>query len=402
MKAPALRQTAAQAVVLVSFLIAAVLASVVPVCAQVLAPPQALERLFLERPVRAEWFAPSFLAQVSAAQVEQVVAQLLAALGPFERVEPEGADFLVVLERGVVPAKVALDAQGRFTGLLFQAPRTRASDLDSAVAAFRELPGRVSVVVLEDTRIRAAIEPDAPLAVGSAFKLAVLAALKEEVAAGRRSWDEVVQLRPEWKSLPSGILQQWPDGAPLTLHTLAALMISLSDNTAADALVHLVGREAVEVRAPRNRPFLTTREAFILKGPGNEALLDRYRQADEAGRRAMLGELAGLPLPPAEAFGAEPRALDVEWFFSGRELCELMEEVRDLPLMAINPGLARPDEWASVAFKGGSEPGVLNLTTALVARDGRRLCVAATWNADQALDETRFYALYSGLLDALR
>lgn len=396
------RQSAGWAAVLVSVLAAAVLAVAVPVMAEPVTPEQALERLFRERPVQAEWFAPSFLARVSAAQVEQVVAQLVAALGAFERVEPEGADWLVVLERGVVPTKVVLDAQGRFAGLLFQAPRARASDLDSAVAGFRELPGRVGVVVVEDGRLRAALEPDEPLAVGSAFKLAVLAALKEEVAAGRRSWDEVVLVRPEWKSLPSGILQQWPDGSPLTLHTLAALMISLSDNTAADALAHLVGREAVEAQAPRNRPFLTTREAFILKGPGNETLLEQYRRADEAGRRAILGELAALPLPPAGAFGAEPRALEVEWFFSGRELCALMEEVRDLPLMGINPGLARPDDWAAVAFKGGSEPGVLNLTTALVAKDGRRLCVAGTWNADRALDEARFFALYSGLLDALR
>lgn len=395
------RQAAARAIVL-SFVVAIVWGFAMSASAQPVTPEQALERLFRERPVRAEWFAPSFLAQIPAARVEQIVEQVVAALGPFERVDKEGADYLVVLQRGVVPTKVVLDAQGRFLGLLFQPPRTRSSDLDAALAAFRQLPGRVSVVVVENGRTRAAIASDEPLAVGSAFKLAVLAALKQQVDSGRRRWDEVVVLRPEWKSLPSGILQQWPTGSPVTLYTLAALMISVSDNTAADGLIHLVGRGAVEARAPRNRPFLTTREAFILKAPGNEARLERYRKADERSRRALLAELAGLPLPPAEAFSAEPRALDVEWFFTARELCALMDEVRDLPLMSINPGLAKPDEWVSVAFKGGSEPGVLNLTTGLVARDGRRLCVAATWNADQALDEMRFYSLYSGLLDTLR
>ena len=401
MKVSPRRRTAVGAVV-VAFVVAILLGATMSAVAQPVTPEQALERLFRERPVRAEWFAPSFLAQVPAAQVEQIVAQLVAALGPFERIDKEGDDFLVVLQRGVVPTKVVLDAQGRFVGLLFQPPRARLANLDAALAAFRELPGRISVVVVEDGRVRAAIAPDEPLAVGSAFKLAVLAALKDEVASGRRRWDEVVTLRPEWQSLPSGILQQWPAGSLLTLHTLAALMISLSDNTATDALIHVLGREAVEEHTSRNRPLLTTREAFLLKAPGNEALLERYRNVDEKGRRSILAELASLPLPPAEAFGAEPRALDVEWFFTGKELCELMDRVRDLPLMGINPGLARPGDWAAVAFKGGSEPGVLNLTTGLVAKDGRRLCVAATWNADQAVDEARFYSLYSGLLDALR
>lgn len=368
-------------------------------------PEQALERLFRTRPVQADWFAPSFLAQVSAAQVEAIVDQLVSALGPLERVERAESGYRVVLARGIVPTLAALDDRGRFTTLFFQPPQARpagADPLDAAVATFRELPGRVSLVVLEDGRLRQSIAPDQPLAVGSAFKLAVLAALADQVRGGRHRWDEVVTLRPEWKSLPSGILQGWPDGAPVTLYTLAALMISLSDNTAADALLHLVGREAVEALAPRNRPFLSTREAFVLKAPDNADLLQRYRAGDEAARRGLLPRLAARPLPAAEALAGGPHAPDVEWFFTGEELCGLMEQVRDLPLMGINPGLARPGDWASVAFKGGSEPGVLNLTTALTARDGRRLCVSATWNDDRPLDETRFFSLYSVLLDALK
>jgi hypothetical protein len=57
----------------------------------------------------------------------------------------------------------------------------------------------------------------------------------------------------------------------------------------------------------------------------------------------------------------------VEWFFSTRELCALMAEVRGQPLMQVNPGVANPEDWETISFKGGSEPGVLNLTTALTA-----------------------------------
>lgn len=105
------------------------------------------------------------------------------------------------------------------------------------------------------------------------------------------------------------------------------------------------------------RPFLTTREAFVLKG--DEELLELYRQAGEEGRRALLSQLASEPLPSPEILASGPRALDVEWFITATELCGLMEQVQDLPLMSINPGVAHPQDWSRVTFKGGSEPGVI-------------------------------------------
>ncbi|MGQ0568393.1 MAG: serine hydrolase [Armatimonadota bacterium] len=244
-------------------------------------PRAVLERLFTADRIRAEWFASSFLAAFPASGVEQIVADLKRTHGPFQRVEEDAGAYLVVLERAVVPTRITLDAEGRIVGLLFQTPRARVTNVEQAVQALRALPGRVGLVVLADGQEQAALNPDVPLAVGSAFKLAVLAALREQIASGQRSWREVVELRPEWKSLPSGILQNWPDGSFLSVQTLASLMISQSDNTATDTLIHLVGRGAVEAAAPpRNRPFLTTREAFLPAGSGPAAVasVTRWRR----------------------------------------------------------------------------------------------------------------------------
>ena len=182
-------------------------------------------------------------------------------------------------------------------------------------------------------------------------------------------------------------------------------MISQSDNTATDVLIHLVGRGAVEAIAPpRNRPFLTTREAFILKSPRNQDLLSRYRAGNEAARRELMREIQNRPLPTPEDFGSAGRgvlALDVEWFFSTRELCALMARVADLPLMGIDPGVASRRDWVRIAFKGGSEPGVLNLTTLVEARNQRTVCVSATWNNDAPLDG-RLDGLYGAILNMLR
>jgi hypothetical protein len=47
-----------------------------------------------------------------------------------------------------------------------------------------------------------------------------------------------------------------------------------------------------------------------------------------------------------------------------------------LDVMQINPGVASKTDWASVAFKGASEIGVLSLTTALTGKDGYSCCVS--------------------------
>jgi beta-lactamase class A len=363
-------------------------------------PAQRLESLFTAE-LEAEWFAPAFLQQIPFSQIQPLIGQLRQTLGPLQRVEAVADGYRLTFAEGTVPAQIRLDEQGQIVGLFFGPPELAVS-LAEAVAAIEAFPGEASLLVLAGDEVLAAVAADQPLAVGSAFKLAVLAAVQRAITADRLQWDTVVQLQREWRSLPSGLLQDWPPGSALTVETLATLMISLSDNTATDALIAVVGRDAVEALSLRNRPFLTTREFFALKNPANSDALAAFRNGDLAAQRQVLVDLAIAPLPPASLFDGDPVALDVEWFFSTRELCALMTEARDQPLMQVNPGVANPEDWETISFKGGSEPGVLNLTTALTDPDGRTYCVSATWNdPTQRLDETALSLLYSGLLQTL-
>lgn len=264
---------------------------------------------------------------------------------------------------------------------------------------FDALPGETSVLVLRDNEIVVSLNAEKPLAIASAFKLQVLVELQRQIEAGQHSWGEVVALKPEWKSIPSGILQDWPDQAPFTLQTLASLMISISDNTAADALIQVVGRDILATASPRNQPFLTTQEVFTLKSPENQDLLETYRQSTSL--QELLPTLQNTPLPTVELVDSQPLAPDIEWFFSTQELCQLITEVADLPLMQINTGIINADNWQQVAFKGGAEPGVLNLTTALKDDAGINYCVSATWNDQQPLEEYRFFNLFSDTLQSL-
>lgn len=366
-------------------------------------PEEVFEKLFTSPSVQPEWFAPEMLAQFSPAQFDAIVEQYVGILGAYESAAGEIPSFRLTFEHGHVNAQLVLNAAGQIAGIWFGPPEPKVEGLDEAAAGFHQLPGEVSFLVISDDGILASINPDVPLAVGSTFKLAVVAALKDQIAAGLRSWDDVVRLEAQDISMPSGILQDWPVGTSLTIESLASLMISISDNTATDTLLRLVGRETVEMYAPRNQPFLTTREAFTLKSSVNADLLDAYRQGDAASRRALLNVLSARPLPTLAQFGVEPMAIDVEWFFTVNELASLIAHVHDLPFMSINPGAATPSDWQHVAFKGGSEPGVLNLTTLVKGDSGTTYIVSATWNNDKhPLDEDRFFGLYSALLSAIR
>lgn len=396
------------AMVVAGMLLLSLSPSSAPVRAQAeppLTPQAALERLFTAPQIERGWFAPAFLAQISEAQVATIISQLRDSLGAYQGVVVEGNGFAVNFERGIVPATISLDNQGRIDGLFFRPPRARdaAAGLADAVQTIHGLPGTVSLLVLRDGQEQVAVNPEQPLAVGSAFKLAILQALRRQVERGDRSWADVVSLDPAQKSLPSGLLQDWPDGAPLTLHTLASLMISRSDNTATDVLLHLVGRENVEALVPeRNHPYFSTRELFILKTPANADLLARFRAGSEAEQRAVVAETATRPLPKVEDYPTTVTALDVEWLFTTRELCALMATVQDLPLMAINPGVALRSDWAHVAYKGGSEPGVLNMTTWLQRADGARFCVAVTWNNSEPVSTEALTLPLGTLLAALK
>jgi hypothetical protein len=90
-----------------------------------------------------------------------------------------------------------------------------------------------------------------------------------------------------------------------------------------------------------------------------------------------------------------------EWYVPAERLCELIEAVAGLPPMQINPGVAARADWQDIAFKGGSEIGVLNLTTRVTGKDGTRYCVVASWNDTKAIDETRATGAYASLLAAL-
>ena len=85
------------------------------------------------------------------------------------------------------------------------------------------------------------LNADLAFPAASTIKAAILVALYREVDAGRLSLDAEVAVAPAAKVPGSGVLTWMRDGLRLPVADLAYLMIAVSDNTASNLLLDLVG-----------------------------------------------------------------------------------------------------------------------------------------------------------------
>ncbi|HMO76339.1 MAG TPA: serine hydrolase [Sphingopyxis sp.] len=378
----------------------------------------------------ADYFDPAFQAAISEAQFEAMNAGILAQYG-----RPLGVENLrstngrsgtldLRFEKGV--ASVALDvgtaADERVAGLRLTGFVMADDSFDKVAAEFAALPGRTGFLVaaLDGREIRplAAAHADTQFAVGSTFKLYILDELAAQVAAKKRKWSDVVPL--SHASFSSAGTANWPKDMPVTLQTLANWMISVSDNGATDTLIHLLGREKIEARMKsaghsdpsRNIPFLTTVEAFALKGDNFAEERAAFIGADDKAQRRVIDDNeAKLILSNVDgvSFSGAPRFIDdLEWFASPNDIARLMIDLRArgsetaLSAMAINNGVGpgAAAGWRWLGYKGGSELGVMSMSLLGERKsDGRWFVVTASWNnSDAGLDTAAFVGLVTRML----
>jgi beta-lactamase class A len=359
-------------------------------------------RLFSDGPSQVA-YTTQFQHAVPLETMMQILEQIQGQVGTFVAVEGSQNPYTLYFSEGTVTAYISLDTQGRMAGLQFTEIIPSKITLKDAVSRIVEMEGPSSILIQKNGKSLISHLIHTPLAVGSTFKLAVLAALDDAIQKGELSWNHVVTVQQQWKSLPTGILQDWPEGTHITLETLATLMISLSDNTATDALIKIVGKPSIEKYLSHSLPMLTTGEAFRLKNPTNEKMLTAYRKASQEKRIQILDQLTTLPLPDASLFTSDPVALDVEWFMTTAEIGDLLKQLAPLNLMTINPGVATDPHWQRVVYKGGSEPGVLQLSTLLIDSEGNQYIVSITVNNEEGpIDETTFVSAYQTILHQLK
>ncbi|HUR50316.1 MAG TPA: serine hydrolase [Acidimicrobiales bacterium] len=353
-------------------------------------------------------FAAAFLEAVPADKLNPILVQV-GAEGPFdvETVEPNGPTALSVTLKGPrhgVAISIAVEPEPPhlITGLFFKPVerRVQSANFDELVAALRKAAPEVTFLAADvvDGQCRTvhAVDPDKALALGSAFKLYVLGAVAQAVIQGDLTWEQMVPVRDDQLVHTSQRFGAQTTRRQGSVEELAQAMIEVSDNTATDVLLELVGRHAVEAAQARmgmsapaaNVPFLSTREMTLLKWGRPPLAAEFLAQGDAAARRRFLDErLSGRPAREQDVdFTPHPNHIEaIEWFASASDLCRAHLALADLarrpvlaPLAQIlgtNPGLPFEPQPKHVSFKGGSEPGVLAGSWLIAGPDDERVMI---------------------------
>ncbi|MEO7731871.1 MAG: hypothetical protein ABIY55_12920, partial [Kofleriaceae bacterium] len=157
-------------------------------------------------------------------------------------------------------------------------------------------------------------------------------------------------------------------------------------------------------------------ELFALK-LGAPADLESYVKLPEAKRREHLDKTLAGKTPKLDVAGTwkTARVVDkLDWFASGEDLCRAMgtlwtraQNPKAAPLLGIlakNPGLPLDATlWPYIGFKGGAEPGVINMTYLLKRNDDQWFVVTLGFNAAEGgtLEDDKIFALAVAVIDLL-
>lgn len=197
------------------------------------------------------------------------------------------------------------------------------------------------------------VAADEVVTAASTIKVPVLAAALGEVEAGRLDLAQPCAV-PARRTGGSGVLQALPSVRTLTLADLLTLMIIVSDNTAANAVIDLIGMERVnQFCAGAGLRETVLRRTMMDAGAARLGLENTTTARDQA---TLLDAIAwrGLLPAPLRAFALD--ALERQQFNGG------------LPALL-------PDE-AVVAHKTGELPGIRHDVGVVTGANGRQAVVA--------------------------
>jgi hypothetical protein len=271
------------------------------------------------------------------------------------------------------------------------------------------------------------VNPTTSLAIGSTFKLWVLLAVHDKLAAskGKLTWDTTLPIRDEAKSLPSGTMQNDPAGTtphPARVRDPDDLGVRQHRDRSPDRLRRrrwgrgrAQGRQARHARG--QHPVPADPRAVRAQAGGDRRRAGRLPQGQRQGQARVPGRgSASGPIDLETAvkdWGKTPRALDLEWFADARDLCNVMATLGArgkldpaselLTILGKNVGVeVDRAKWRYVGFKGGSEPGVMNLTWLAQRADGTWFVIVIAVNDDgKALDEGLVANAATGVLTIL-
>jgi beta-lactamase class A len=225
--------------------------------------------------------------------------------------------------------------------------------------------GIAGVALAHDGAIVADWNGDRLFRAASTIKIAVMIEIFRQVEAGAIARDQIVPLRDSDRVMGSGVLLGLHTGLNLTVDDLLYLMISISDNSATNMLVDLVGLDAI------NR---TLAELGIIQSQMRRRMLGRTPGEGEPENWIIPRDFAVMVAAIVNDTAASPA--------SCAAMRDLLATQQNLDRIARH--LPEGTRWGS---KTGSLPGVVNDAGFVTTDRGTIVIAVYTEGLDEAAGE---------------
>ncbi|MFC4873021.1 serine hydrolase [Negadavirga shengliensis] len=178
-----------------------------------------------------------------------------------------------------------------YTLLFLQASFCQTSAQENIKAYLNHLPPHIEIsctVQRGDGTVLFSHQAEKQVPSASIIKVPILFYLMEAVGRGEVDLDEIRELQEEDKAEGSGQLQLFPAGSRFTLRYLAEEMIRISDNTATNILINILGMENIQQWLKGQGFHATQLNRLMMDFEAIEAGRQNYTSAKEINRLFLM------------------------------------------------------------------------------------------------------------------
>jgi hypothetical protein len=333
-------------------------------------------------------FDEIFIAGASRKEIWEFFSEKTFLYGECKKVRGLGGnEYLFEYSEAQLPITIQWSVRGKITNIDFGSPKFPNDSWKKIEKFAKRIFPELSLHVSKDGKSTLLdIAGEEKRNISRSVNLHLLRALQRE----KVSPDKIVTLSGEKKLASFGTLAEWPDGALLTVDSLRNFMMLDLDATAADHLISLIGKSAVQQTGQLRPPFFTYREYALLmrerKLPTDPRELEK--------RAETMNQVTRGTIPyPKERYDLVHQ---VGWFGSTKHLCESAYALKDhAPAYSAQASREFGRVFSGVVDRAmvyqPRDPGVSQNTILVRQKDSQEwFCVSTTVNRPSPISENHF------------
>ncbi|SMC89593.1 serine hydrolase [Sporomusa malonica] len=169
-------------------------------------------------------------------------------------------------------------------------------------AILAQYTGRSGIVIInQNTGARLELHPDMVFPAASMIKVPIMIEVMRQAAAGLIDLDETLEITSQVQTGGAGILKELRSGVTMTVRELVTLMIILSDNTATNILIDLVGMNSINATITSLGLRSTVLRRKMMDFEAAKAGKENYTSAADLAHLFASIASSSLALPPTHS-----------------------------------------------------------------------------------------------------